>query len=146
LSGGEPAIIFVDTLRTDRLAIIDEPPAGFRTLVQYFHQDGYSMGYALTNTNVDLNPITGVEDGWNSLLRTPVRLVLLLLMVPLVIGLAGGLRNATGWPQEDVVLEFHIGPSKRDQAEAVERSGEGQFEFHLRLRIPAHKPNQLHKP
>ncbi len=126
-----PTIIFVDTQQTQGIAFIDNPPAGFHTPIQFFHHDGYSYGYALTNTDIDLQSKPGFEDGLNSLLNTPVRSVISVLMIPLLLGVLGEARKLSNWPRNDIVIEFGSNVPKA-----------GKVEFHLRLRIPARKQDR----
>jgi 4-amino-4-deoxy-L-arabinose transferase-like glycosyltransferase len=141
LTKKEPVIIFVDTQQLEGIPFIDNPPTGFHTPVQYRHPDGLSLGYALTNTDIDLSPKIGLADGFNSISGTPVRFVLLALLIPFVIGVVWGFRQAVDWPQTDILFEISTDRVKQKQELDPAEENKG-FEFHLRLRIPARRKDR----
>ncbi len=142
LPGNEPTVIFIDTQQTQGISLIDNPPDGFHNPIRYRHKDGYIMGYALTNTDIDLNPPVGIADGLNSILNTPVRFVLLAFAILFILSLLFMLRNASSWPRNDILFEIGNDPSKQVQEIGSEPGGNEKVEFHLRIRIPARKRNR----
>ena len=128
-----PTVIFVESTGDQEISLLQKPPTGFHDSIAYRDHNGNVIGYALTNMEIDLQPKAGTEDGINSLLNTPVRNVLLSLMI--VLALAGTLllRQSHGWPREEIL--FEVG----SLAEDLESEKFEKFEFHLRIRIPPHK-------
>jgi len=114
---------------------------GFRPPVLYFDQNKKIIGYVITNTDLDLNPKVGIADGLHSLIDTPVHYLFLVLFVLLIIFGLFSLRDATGWPQNELLLEIgkpRSGPCSSAGLPAGERL---EFNFYLRLRIPPGKRN-----
>jgi hypothetical protein len=138
----KPTIIFVETLLPEQYPIFLTPPPGFQRPVKYYHTDGQTIGFAMTNAAIDLEPAVGVADGWNSLTKLPVwNLLLLLAGIAFVFGLLA-LRDAVGWPRRDLLLEIGRRRSDPEESEAPPASDKPEFDFHLRIRIPARKRNQ----
>ena len=139
LESGAPTIIFVDSRGADELSIVQNPPAGFEQVVLFKHRDGYVIGSAMTNADINLNPKTGMEEGLHSLTGEPVRYVLLLLFILIPAFGALALQDAVGWPREELLIEIGQDPSKQAQIQASESGERAEFKFYLRLRIPPHR-------
>jgi hypothetical protein len=140
LKPDEPNIIFVESGDLQALPWLKELH-GFRPPVLYSDQNKKIIGYVITNTNLDLNPRVGIADGLHSLTDTPVRYIFLLLFVLLVVFGLLTLRDITGWPQNELLIEIgkpQPSPQSSDRLPAGERL---EFNFHLRLRIPPGKRN-----
>jgi 4-amino-4-deoxy-L-arabinose transferase-like glycosyltransferase len=127
-----PTVIFIESHGEQAIPFLQKPPPGFRAPVAYYFHDGTLLGYALTNADIDLQPKVGMDDGLNSLLNTPIRGVLIALIVVLVITGAVELSQLRGWPPEEILLEIH------NERKEKEDESDG-FEFDFRLRIPPHK-------
>jgi hypothetical protein len=137
LDATEPAIIFVDSPGGEEFPLQDQALEGFGKPVAYTYRDEYVTGYALTNTSLDLNPKVGIADGINSLTNTPVRYVLAVLFATLCIAFVLLVRDSTGWPQKEIVLE--IGKRQSSPKDTALGDGKPEFDFHLRIRIPPRK-------
>jgi len=96
----------------------------------------------MTNTSVDLAPKVGIEDGLHSLTDTPVRYVLLPLILILFIIGAFILRDAIGWPRQEFLFEIGKDRSEQEQDNGPGTPEKPEIKFHLRIRIPPRKRNQ----
>ena len=135
----EPTIIFLESQQTEQISLIQNPPVGFHRPVTFRYPDGQTIGYAMTNSDIDLQPKIGVEDGWNSLIDLPILYALLLLAGMAVVFGMLALKDAIGWPSRDILLEIGKTQSKENQADVADGSEKPEFDFHLRIRIPARK-------
>ncbi len=139
----KPAIIFIEAPQSNlEIPLLKKPPRGYGQPVAYHHRDGQIIGYAMTNTSVDLNPKIGLADGLHSLIDKPVRYVLLTLIIMFVIFSGLVLRDSIGWPRKEFLFEIGKDQSKQEQADGQERRDKPEFNFHLRVRIPPRKRNQ----
>jgi hypothetical protein len=76
-----PNITFIESGQAPEFAFLQKPPAGYHQPVAYYDEDGQIIGYAITNTNIDLKPNLGIGEGIRSLIEKPVRYVLALLII-----------------------------------------------------------------
>jgi 4-amino-4-deoxy-L-arabinose transferase-like glycosyltransferase len=76
-----PIILFIESGQARQFALLQKPPAGYHQPVAYHDEDGNVIGYAITNTDIDLKPQIGMEAGIRSLTRKPVGSVLAVLLV-----------------------------------------------------------------
>lgn len=139
LRGNYPTIIFVDIPHADSFPLQEYSLGGFGEPVTYKYKDDYIAGYAVTNTDIDLNPKVGIADGINSLVNTPVRYVLsglFLLLIPTLILI---LQKTNGWPRKEFLLEIGRRESEYEQNTDSQKEDKPEFDFHLRIRIPPRK-------
>jgi len=141
LAKDKPTIIFIEIQENQEIDLIENPPAGFHRPVTYHYPNGQIIGYVMTNTDLDLQPKVGVKDGWNSLTNLPVRYVLLVLAVVAVLFGMLALKDAIGWPKRDILLEIGKAQPKENLADVLDDGEKPEFDFHLRIRIPARRRN-----
>jgi hypothetical protein len=79
-----PIILFIESGQAPEFALLQEPPAGYHQPVAYQDADGEVIGYAITNTDIDLKPHIGIEEGIRSLIKKPVGYVLAGLIAMLI--------------------------------------------------------------
>jgi hypothetical protein len=79
-----PIIAFIESGQAPEFALLQKPPVGYHQPVAYHDADGNVIGYAITNTDIDLNPKIGMREGIGSLIQKPVGYVLSFLIILLV--------------------------------------------------------------
>lgn len=80
LDPNTPTIVFYEAGPDSDPAILLHPSKGYDTLTSYYNQGGDVIGFALTNSRVNLHPRSGLNDGLHSLTDTPVRFLLVGLL------------------------------------------------------------------
>lgn len=140
LNPDEPNIIFVESGDLQTMPWLNELH-GFRPPVVYADQNNNIIGYVITNTNLDLNPKVGIADGLHSLIDTPVHYLFQGLFVLLVVCGLLSLRELTGWPQKEILLEIGRPQSSPQPSDLLPTGERLEFNFHLRVRIPPGKRN-----
>jgi hypothetical protein len=95
----EPTIIFIENnQQTGEIPSLQKPPAGYHQPVQYLDANGKTIGYAMTNTDINLKPQTPIGQSFSSLTEKPVRYLLLLLIGMLILFGFLASREALGVP------------------------------------------------
>lgn len=142
LAGNDPEIIFVDSPHTEEFPFQDLSSRGFGEAVSYQYKNEYIMGYAVTNAGIELNPKVGIADGFNSLINTPVRYVLATLFTLVAATVLLIIWKTVGWPRKEFLLEVGKRRSETDRSVNNDKNEKPEFDFHLRIRIPARKQNR----
>jgi 4-amino-4-deoxy-L-arabinose transferase-like glycosyltransferase len=139
LNPDKPTVLFVETNAKEGLSYLEKPPAGFSMPVPFLNRAGAILGYALTNSpGLSLAWKPGFSSGWDSLIDSPARTVLLVLLLGIVLVGAYGLQKRYAWPQ--ISLETGNQPPQ-ESAGAPERGGTFEVEFHFRIRFPSRRKN-----
>ena len=141
LDGNDPVLIFVDSPHSEEFPLQDLSSRGFGKVTSYQYKNEYIMGYAVTNTGIDLNPKVGIADGLNSLIDTPVRYVLAALFILLIVTGLLITWKMIGWPQREFLLEIGQRRPETEQSADSDKNEKPEFDFHLRIRIPPRNQN-----
>jgi hypothetical protein len=96
----EPILTFIESGQAPEFALLQDPPAGYHRPVTYHDADGQIIGYAITNTDINLKPSIGIGEGIRSLIEKPVGYVLAVLIVMLVFFGVLALHKTPGPPAD----------------------------------------------
>ncbi len=138
LKADMPTVLFWETNTKEGLAYLQKVPAGFSAPVAYRDKAGDVIGYATTNSpDVHLAWKAGLFGGWSSLTGTPVRTILLLLLMGILLAGALWLRNRFSWPR----LSFEAGRQVQgNEADPdPERGDSFEIDFSFRIRVSPRK-------
>lgn len=133
LDPNRPTLIFVDSPNAADFPLKDLPLPGLGEPAAYKYRDEYIIGFATTNTDIDLTPKVGMDAGLDSLRTAPVRYILFTLTAFLIILAVILLLKTTAFLQKEFLLEIGRPPAKTD---SNPDNGKAEFNFHLRIRIP----------
>jgi 4-amino-4-deoxy-L-arabinose transferase-like glycosyltransferase len=76
LDPNTPTIVFYEAGPERNPAILYQSPKGYDTLTSYYYKGSVIIGFALTNTEVNLHPGSGLNNGLHSLTDTSIRYLL----------------------------------------------------------------------
>lgn len=161
----QPTVLFWETSSREGVPHLERVPAGFQAPVVVRDPSGNILGYASSNSDdVDLQWRAGFASGWSSLTGTPVRNILLLLLVGMFLTALLGLVARFSWPhlmfsmekpaeeieQKDQMLLAEQGGDPEQTARVqpeetsspLPRKSKGfEVEFSFRVRISPRKRN-----
>ncbi len=136
-----PTVLFWETNTKEGNPYLEKVPAGFSTPIAFRDKSGNILGYATTNSrDVSLEWKAGFSSGWSSLTHTPVRGILLLLLMGILLVGAFGLRNRFSLPRLSFETGRHVQEETPDTA--MEKSDAFEVEFSIRVRVSPRKRNR----
>ncbi|RPJ28958.1 MAG: hypothetical protein EHM33_02600 [Chloroflexi bacterium] len=136
-----PTILFWETNTKEGFPHLQQVPDGFGAPVAFHDRNGNVVGYASTNLpGISLERKAAFSSGWSSLTDTPVRNILLFLLVGIFLTGLWGLRNRFSWPRLSVETGEQVQGEVSDAG--VEKSDAFDIELSLRIRISPRKRNR----
>ena len=136
-----PTVVFAETIVKQGYPYLEQPPAGFGPLLEYRDRLGNILGYAMANSpDVQLQWQAGYSSGWDSLTRTPVWVLLIILMIGILLVALWELRNRVRLPR----LSIERGSRVEEESTSLTsiQGDDFEIEFRLRIRRPSRKRNQ----
>ncbi len=134
----QPTILFIDNNKKELRSSLRNLP-GFSVPIPYTYTDGSIIGYVITNTVIDINPKVDREEGWLSMMGTPVRWVLMVLI--LVCAVSGITTLKT---RQQTIDSKSVSPAKITSMKAVLFHGHGGPEVleYANFPMPEPKPGK----
>jgi hypothetical protein len=136
-----PNVIFAETPVKLGYRYLEQPPDGYGPVYGFRDKLGNVLGYAMTNSpEIALEWKAGFSSGWSSLTGTPVRGILVVLMIGILLIATLELRTRVRLPQLSIERGSKVEEESTDLASI--QGDDFVIEFRFRIRRPPRQRNQ----
>jgi hypothetical protein len=137
-----PTVVFSETPVKLGYLYLEQPPDGFDLPYVFRDKLGNVLGYAMTNSpEIPLEWKAGFSSGWSSLTGTPVRGILVVLMIGILLMAIVELRSRVRLPQ----LSIERGSKVEEDSTSLTSIQGDDFVIEVRFRI-RRPPRQRNQP